>query len=168
MMQVQKLLQAAESLQRGDESQGQYFPKNSQLSIKMENEDTKEQVNQHEKGTVSHGKEAQAAMSIPSEGVSKDVDKDSGKKLLPCQRNAWCPLELDPQERFLLLQEAQSAMSIPSKAHLSRGISEDLDKNSGKKFLPCLRNAWSPSRLHPQERLLLLQEEKQNLCIFSR
>ncbi|XP_030843977.1 uncharacterized protein LOC105447191 [Strongylocentrotus purpuratus] len=151
-----------------DDSQGQYFPKDSQLSIKMENEDTKEQVNQHEKGTVSHGKEAQAAMSIPSKGVSKDVDKDSGKKLLSCQRNAWCPLELDPQERFLLLQEEQLAMSIPSKAHLSGGISEDLDKNSGKKFLPCLRNAWSPSRLHPQERLLLLQEgESEPVYSFS-
>lgn len=49
-------------------------------------------------------------------------------------------------------------MSIPSKAHSSGGVSENLDKNSGKKRLLCQRDAWCPSELHPLAIFSLIQE----------
>eukprot|EP00057_Strongylocentrotus_purpuratus_P028782 XP_011683256.1 PREDICTED: uncharacterized protein LOC105447189 [Strongylocentrotus purpuratus] len=117
-----------------DDSQGQYFPTDSQLSINLDNEDIKEIVNQHEKGTVFHGEESQSAMSIPSK-------PNSSGGVLPCQRNAWCPSELDPQERFLLLQEGESE-------HVSSFLQEPLVMPSSPSMAPSTSTA-APGSLVP-------------------
>ncbi|XP_063969898.1 mucin-4-like [Lytechinus pictus] len=96
-----------------DNSIGQYFPTDSQLSCSLDSEDTEDQKSLSAEATAFCGKEADSGLSNLSNGhlPGRDSDcpeKSDGKKTLPCLRNAWSPSELDPQQRFLLLQGDES------------------------------------------------------------
>ncbi|XP_041452517.1 uncharacterized protein LOC121405684 isoform X2 [Lytechinus variegatus] len=96
-----------------DNSTGQYFPTDSQLSCSLDSEDTEDLKSLSAEGTACHGQETESGLSNLSNGHSpgRDIDcpdKSAGKKTLPCLRHAWSPSELDPQQRFLMLQGDES------------------------------------------------------------
>nr|XP_054774301.1 uncharacterized protein LOC129282427 [Lytechinus pictus] len=96
-----------------DNSTGQYFPTDSQLSCSLDSEGTEDKKSLSAEGTAFCGKEADSSLSNPSNGhlPGRDSDcpgKSAGKTNLPCLRHAWSPSELDPQQRFLMLQGEES------------------------------------------------------------
>eukprot|EP00057_Strongylocentrotus_purpuratus_P003978 XP_003727777.2 PREDICTED: uncharacterized protein LOC100892083 [Strongylocentrotus purpuratus] len=146
------------SLQREDDSPGQYFPTDSQLSISLDIEDTEELT------TLEDDSQDQYFPTDSQLSISLD-DVDTEELTTLEDKGQYFPTD----SQLSINLENEDTMSIPSKAHSTRGASKNLDKDSGKKLLPCQRNAWCPSELDPQERFLLLQEgDSEHVSSFSQ
>ncbi|XP_041452696.1 uncharacterized protein LOC121405804 [Lytechinus variegatus] len=87
---------------------------------------------------------------------SLDSEDTEDQKSLSAEGTAFCG------------KEAESGWSNPSNGRLPGRDSDCTEKSDGKKILPCLQHAWSPSKLDPQQRFLMLQGDESECISFSQ